>query len=214
MPHPRSVKWCANILSADSCNTFFANKRTSGEDFRTSHIPPFIIDLAPTSFLVVACFDAFTAGSNKWQEPRQVWWMQQIKYTMVCWLSLHIEMLSMRHHPLELFWEMAHHAAQKWIAFCHYQHCGSDLVLHVSQCVHVFGGVGRGRQTVCLHVCVCVGHCTVNWKTFASIWKCSSTHNSDILHKIFGSVFIPFVMFYPIVQFSLSIALGRAWVQE
>ena len=103
----------------------------------------------------------------------------QILYNTVCWQFLCVETLNVHHHPLESSWE-TRCVAQEWTAFCLYwtpEIC-LFLVLCVSQCVCLRG---RGRQTVRMYcmllVCVCVGHCIVDWRTLANTWSWSSSHD-------------------------------------
>ena len=66
-----SPSWChkvCNIPSAYSRHTFFAKKRTLGEDFRTSHVSPFVASLAPMPSSMAESLDVFTATLSEWQE--------------------------------------------------------------------------------------------------------------------------------------------------
>ena len=120
MPHPHAITRFANILSAYSCSNLFAQKRTSVVDFRTLHISPFIVDLAPMASLVALCLDVCTVFSSKYQEKHQVWCSANCACYSVR-LSLHIGTLSVHHHPLGSSWETGCHYAHEQNTFCFYQ---------------------------------------------------------------------------------------------
>ena len=65
VPRPCDITRFANIPSVYSCNAFFAKKGTSGEDFGTAHISPFIVDLAPMLSLMAVRLDVLTAALNE-----------------------------------------------------------------------------------------------------------------------------------------------------
>ena len=161
VPHPHDITRFANIPSVDSCNTFFAKKRTLGEDFGTSHKLPFVVSLAPMLSLMAESLGVFTTTLSEWQEQRQVRWVQHIMYDMVCQLSLLVETFSVYHHPVELSWEIARCVAYERTTFWFTNTVDLSLpiALRVTVCECVWGRMNGEKQTVCLHacsVCVCV----------------------------------------------------------
>ena len=218
VPRPRDVSRFANIPNAYSGNTFFAKKRTLGEDFRMSHVLPFIASLAPMPSSKAVSLDVFTLTSSEWQEQCQVRWAQRIVYAMVCRLSLLVEMFSVNHYLVELFSDIARCVAHERTTFCFKNTVDLSLpiVLHVSQCVRVFGDgwMGRGKLYVCmLALCVCVGHCAVDWRALPNVWSSSSSRDFqwysytwNICFCIRSLVCSP----YPVEHFPLLIGLGRA----
>lgn len=207
-----TLQGLVNLPTVYYSNTLFTKKRTSREDFGTSHVSPFIVESAPTLSSMAVSLDVFTAASNEQQEHHQVWWAERSICTMVCWLYLHVERLSMYHYPSESSWVMASLVAHEWTTLCLYQKpwiC-PFLVLHVSQCVCVFGGVGRGRHTVCLHAC-CVCMCRILYSRLPGTCKYVAAITSDnfFTQNIRFSLrsLTPFQ--YPIMCSFLSWSLGK-----
>ena len=196
----RGWRWWGKWWIIIGCTTFCMKNRTSRQDYRMSHISPFIVDLAPTSSSMAVHHNVFTAASNKWQEQCQIWWVQQIVYATVFWLSLCIETRSAHLHYLELSWAMLPSAFTK-----HSESVPSWWWVCLSVCACVWGRREMGRDASILAVYGMCRTLYIDWRKHASILSWSGSHNfwyftHNICFSLRSLVSFP----YAFAQFSLD----------